>query len=96
MFLFSQAASRRRSDYILIQQLEEQKKAYDELRRQVDMLQSGQEDVNRATDGSYAELVQMKDMRPLDIGQSPLKEEADDIRNQVHNSIPSWAGILVE
>ncbi len=96
MFLFSQAASKRRADHILRQQFEEQKKAYDELRRQVDMLQSGQEDVNRATDGSYAELVQMKDMRPLDMGQSPLKEEAEDIRNQVHNSIPSRAGILVE
>ncbi len=92
-----QAAAKRRADYILRQQLEDQRKAYDELRRKVEMLQSGQElDVSRTTDGSYAELVQMRDMPPLSIKAGPLDDKAnDDIKHQVHYSYICLAEIRV-
>ena len=81
-----QAASKRRADSILRQKLKDQRKAYNKLRRKVEMLQSGQElDISCTTDGSYAELVQMSDMPPLFIKASPSENEAkDNIKYQVH------------
>ena len=60
---------------MLRQQLEEQKKAYDELRRKVEMLQSAQDDPSRSTGGSgYAEFVQLREIE----APGKLEREAEN------------------
>ena len=88
-----QAASKRRADKMLRQQLEDQKKAYDELRRKVEMLQSAQDDPSRSTGGSYAEFVQLREIGPPEksemdvLSESMLGSEKVDLQEKIEDQI---------
>ena len=79
---------------MLRQQLEEQKKAYDELRRKVEMLQSAQDDPSRSTGGSgYAEFVQLREIEaPGKLereaeNESTMEPEKVDFQKQIRDQV---------
>ena len=77
VFFSLQAASKRRADYILRQQLEDQKKAYNDLKRRMEMIQEG---YVQTSDGSH----RPGDIQPLSIELNPLEDNKTDIKDQVH------------
>ena len=79
---------------MLRQQLEEQKKAYNELRRKVEMLQSAQDDPSRSTGGSgYAEFVQLREIEaPGKLereaeNESTIEPEKVDLQKQIRDQV---------
>ena len=92
--LFQQAASKRCADKMLHQQLEEQKKAYDELRGKVEVLQLAQDDPSCSTGGSgYSEYIQWSEIEAPGKSkqgagnESMMEPEKMDLQEKVRDQV---------